>query len=100
MYPCRSAASRSPLATGDILRADQGGVVLLPNIRLPAETTVPLVPCGDGAKGTRVYHWAALQITSIEDFDGEGADLLGEDAAAAALPGGRRCVAGSCSAES
>ncbi|WP_455712795.1 IS701 family transposase [Streptomyces canus] len=27
--------------------------------------------CGDGAKGPRVYHWAALQITSIEDFDGE-----------------------------
>jgi alkanesulfonate monooxygenase SsuD/methylene tetrahydromethanopterin reductase-like flavin-dependent oxidoreductase (luciferase family) len=23
------------------------------------------------AKGPRVYHWAALQITSIEDFDGE-----------------------------
>ncbi|MBZ9644518.1 IS701 family transposase [Streptomyces sp. PSKA30] len=27
--------------------------------------------CGDGAKGPRVYHWAALQIASIEDFDGE-----------------------------
>ncbi|MEU6576564.1 IS701 family transposase [Streptomyces sp. NPDC046805] len=27
--------------------------------------------CGDGAKGPRIYHWAALQITSIEDFDGE-----------------------------
>ncbi|MFM9610968.1 IS701 family transposase [Streptomyces niveiscabiei] len=27
--------------------------------------------CGDGAKGPRVYHWAALQITPIEDFDGE-----------------------------
>nr|WP_123982860.1 IS701 family transposase [Streptomyces sp. Ag109_O5-1] len=27
--------------------------------------------CGDGAKGPRFYHWAALQITSIEDFDGE-----------------------------
>ncbi|MGW5063580.1 IS701 family transposase [Streptomyces sp. NPDC004096] len=27
--------------------------------------------CGDGAKGPRVYHWAALQITSVEDFDGE-----------------------------
>ncbi|MEU2867366.1 IS701 family transposase [Streptomyces mirabilis] len=27
--------------------------------------------CGDGAKGPRVYHWAALQITSMEDFDGE-----------------------------
>ncbi|WP_443071818.1 IS701 family transposase [Streptomyces sp. WMMC940] len=27
--------------------------------------------CGDGAKGPRNYHWAALQITSIEDFDGE-----------------------------
>lgn len=27
--------------------------------------------CGDGAKGLRVYHWAALQIASIEDFDGE-----------------------------
>ncbi len=27
--------------------------------------------CGDGAKGPRVYRWAALQIASIEDFDGE-----------------------------
>ncbi|WUJ67580.1 IS701 family transposase [Streptomyces mirabilis] len=27
--------------------------------------------CGDGAKGPRVYHWAALQITPIEDFDDE-----------------------------
>lgn len=27
--------------------------------------------CGDGAKGPRFYHWAALQITSIEDFDGD-----------------------------
>ncbi|MFI5689499.1 IS701 family transposase [Streptomyces sp. NPDC051636] len=27
--------------------------------------------CGDGAKGPRVYHWAALQITCIEDFEGE-----------------------------
>ncbi|WP_406376974.1 IS701 family transposase [Streptomyces sp. NBC_00647] len=27
--------------------------------------------CGDGAKGPRLYHWAALQITSIEDFDGD-----------------------------
>ncbi|MEW2118939.1 transposase [Streptomyces sp. NPDC005474] len=27
--------------------------------------------CGDGAKGPRVYRRAALQITSIEDFDGE-----------------------------
>ncbi|MFJ3762816.1 hypothetical protein [Streptomyces sp. NPDC090080] len=26
---------------------------------------------GDGAKGPRVYHWAALQISSVEDFDGE-----------------------------
>ncbi|WP_456115196.1 IS701 family transposase [Streptomyces broussonetiae] len=27
--------------------------------------------CGDGVKGPRVYHWAALQIASIEDFDTE-----------------------------
>jgi SRSO17 transposase len=27
--------------------------------------------CGDGAKGPRLYDWAALQITSIEDFDGD-----------------------------
>ncbi|PIB12302.1 transposase [Streptomyces sp. HG99] len=27
--------------------------------------------CGDGAKGPRVYYWAALQITPIEDFDDE-----------------------------
>ncbi|MEY2249364.1 IS701 family transposase [Streptomyces sp. BF23-18] len=27
--------------------------------------------CGDGAKGPRLYHWAGLQITSIEDFDGD-----------------------------
>lgn len=27
--------------------------------------------CGEGPKGPRVHHWAALQITSIEDFDGE-----------------------------
>lgn len=28
-------------------------------------------PCGDGAKSPHVCHWAAPQITSIEDFDGE-----------------------------
>ncbi|WP_308406626.1 IS701 family transposase [Streptomyces sp. AC555_RSS877] len=27
--------------------------------------------CGDGAKGPRVYHWAAVQLPVIEDFDGE-----------------------------
>ncbi|MFI6377191.1 IS701 family transposase [Streptomyces sp. NPDC050546] len=27
--------------------------------------------CGDGAKGPRVYHWAAVQLSAIEDFDGE-----------------------------
>ncbi|MEU9382040.1 IS701 family transposase [Streptomyces sp. NPDC048279] len=27
--------------------------------------------CGDGAKGPRVYHWAAVQLPAIEDFDGE-----------------------------
>ncbi|WUT58279.1 hypothetical protein OIE50_48995 [Streptomyces canus] len=26
---------------------------------------------GDGAKGPRVYHWAAVQLPVIEDFDGE-----------------------------
>ncbi|MEU4173507.1 IS701 family transposase [Streptomyces sp. NPDC026665] len=27
--------------------------------------------CGDGAKGPRVYDWAAVQLPVIEDFDGE-----------------------------
>ncbi|MFH9044554.1 IS701 family transposase [Streptomyces sp. NPDC017966] len=27
--------------------------------------------CGDGAKGPRVYHWAAVQLPMIEDFDGQ-----------------------------
>ncbi|GGT86914.1 IS701 family transposase [Streptomyces lateritius] len=27
--------------------------------------------CGDGAKGPRVYHWAAVQLPLIEDFDAE-----------------------------
>ncbi|MDX3729757.1 transposase [Streptomyces caniscabiei] len=27
--------------------------------------------CGDGAKGPRVCHWAAVQLPVIEDFDGE-----------------------------
>jgi SRSO17 transposase len=27
--------------------------------------------CGDGAKGPRVYHWAAVQLPAIEDFDGD-----------------------------
>lgn len=27
--------------------------------------------CGDGAKGPRVYHWAAVQLPVIGDFDGE-----------------------------
>ena len=27
--------------------------------------------CGDGAKGPRVYDWAAIQLPVIEDFDGE-----------------------------
>ncbi|MGY5121199.1 hypothetical protein ACWC2H_36065 [Streptomyces sp. 900105755] len=27
--------------------------------------------CGEGAKGPRVYHWAAVQLPVIEDFDGE-----------------------------
>ena len=27
--------------------------------------------CGDGAKGPRVYHWAAVQLPAIEDYDGE-----------------------------
>ncbi|MFD8079953.1 IS701 family transposase, partial [Streptomyces sp. NPDC059718] len=27
--------------------------------------------CGNGAKGPRVYHWAAVQIPAIEDFDGD-----------------------------
>ncbi|MGW1675789.1 IS701 family transposase [Streptomyces sp. NPDC002324] len=27
--------------------------------------------CGDGAKGPRGYHWAAVQLPVIEDFDGE-----------------------------
>ncbi len=27
--------------------------------------------CGDGAKGPRVYHWAAAQLPVIEDFDGD-----------------------------
>ncbi|WP_372482260.1 IS701 family transposase [Streptomyces glomeratus] len=27
--------------------------------------------CGDGAKGLRVYDWAAVQLPVIEDFDGE-----------------------------
>ncbi|MGA5361358.1 IS701 family transposase [Streptomyces purpurascens] len=27
--------------------------------------------CGDGAKGPRVYHWAAVQLPVIEDFDDE-----------------------------
>ncbi|MGW3588294.1 IS701 family transposase [Streptomyces fungicidicus] len=27
--------------------------------------------CGDGAKGPRVYDWAAVQLPEIEDFDGE-----------------------------
>ncbi|MGW5428325.1 IS701 family transposase [Streptomyces sp. NPDC004059] len=26
--------------------------------------------CGDGAKGPRAYHWAAVQLPAIEDFDG------------------------------
>ncbi|MFD7004101.1 IS701 family transposase [Streptomyces mirabilis] len=26
--------------------------------------------CGNGAKGPRVYHWAAVQIPAIEDLDG------------------------------
>ncbi|WP_258311461.1 transposase [Streptomyces sp. NWU49] len=27
--------------------------------------------CGDGAKGPRVYHWAAVQLPAIEDLDGD-----------------------------
>jgi len=27
--------------------------------------------CGDGAKGPRVYDWAAVQLPVVEDFDGE-----------------------------
>ncbi|MEW1569854.1 hypothetical protein AB0454_43980 [Streptomyces sp. NPDC093509] len=27
--------------------------------------------CGDGAKGSRVYRWAAIQLPAIADFDGE-----------------------------
>ncbi|MGW9434322.1 IS701 family transposase [Streptomyces decoyicus] len=27
--------------------------------------------CGNGAKGPRVYHWAAAQLPAIDDFDGD-----------------------------
>ncbi len=31
-----------------------------------------LMSCGDGAKGPRLYHWAALELRAVVDFDYQG----------------------------
>nr|WP_159401981.1 hypothetical protein [Streptomyces hygroscopicus] len=28
--------------------------------------------CGDGAKGPRVYHWAAVRLPAVAEFDYQG----------------------------
>jgi SRSO17 transposase len=30
------------------------------------------ISCGDGAKGTRVYHWAAVRLPAVTEFDYQG----------------------------
>nr|WP_199885614.1 hypothetical protein [Streptomyces sp. CB00455] len=30
------------------------------------------ISCGDGAKGPRVYHWAAVRLPAVEEFDYQG----------------------------
>ncbi|MFB9458440.1 hypothetical protein ACFFU6_33405 [Streptomyces antimycoticus] len=30
------------------------------------------VSCGDGAKGPRLYHWAALELPTVAEFDYQG----------------------------
>jgi SRSO17 transposase len=37
----------------------------------PAEAWEP-ISCGDGAKGPRLYHWAALELPTVAEFDYQG----------------------------
>jgi SRSO17 transposase len=41
----------------------------------PAEAWEP-ISCGQGAKGPRRYHWAALQLPTVAEFDYQGATCV------------------------
>jgi SRSO17 transposase len=41
----------------------------------PAEAWEP-ISCGDGAKGPRLYHWAALELRAVAEFDYQGTTLV------------------------